>query len=104
MKNDSNVLKLVLKKKWFDMIASGEKKEEYRELKPYWIKRLFCDLGNAEAGEPVKYEFVTFYLGYAKDRPKMTFKIEGIIYDVGRPEWGAPSTEVFIIKLGERIV
>lgn len=33
-------LHLTLKKKWFDMIASGEKKEEYREIKPYWLKRL----------------------------------------------------------------
>ena len=34
------ILTLTLKKKWFDMIASGEKKEEYREIKPYWTKRL----------------------------------------------------------------
>ena len=34
-------LTLFLKKKWFDMIASGEKTEEYREIKPYWEKRLF---------------------------------------------------------------
>lgn len=33
-------LTLSLKKKWFDMIASGEKTEEYREIKPYWEKRL----------------------------------------------------------------
>lgn len=31
---------LPIKKKWFDMIASGEKKEEYREMKPYYDKRL----------------------------------------------------------------
>ncbi len=30
------VLHLTLKKTWFDMIASGEKREEYREMKPYW--------------------------------------------------------------------
>ena len=35
-----NVLDLVLKKKWYDMIESGEKTEEYREIKPYWEKRL----------------------------------------------------------------
>lgn len=28
-------LTLSLKKKWFDMIASGEKKEEYRKLTLY---------------------------------------------------------------------
>lgn len=40
-------LKLVLKKKWYDMIASGEKTEEYREITPYWCNRLLygCNLG-----------------------------------------------------------
>lgn len=33
------MLVLPIKKKWFDMIASGEKKEEYREIKPYWTSR-----------------------------------------------------------------
>ena len=29
-----------LKKKWYDLIRSGEKHIEYREVKPYWTKRL----------------------------------------------------------------
>lgn len=29
-----------LKKEWFDKIKSGEKTHEYREIKPYWDKRL----------------------------------------------------------------
>lgn len=29
-----------LKKEWYEKIKSGEKKIEYREVKPYWIKRL----------------------------------------------------------------
>jgi len=29
-------LTLSLNKQWFDMIKSGEKKEEYREIKPFW--------------------------------------------------------------------
>ena len=33
-------LHLPLKEKWYRMIESGEKKEEYREITPYWIKRL----------------------------------------------------------------
>ena len=35
------ILNLPLKAKWYDMIESGIKTEEYREFKPYWIKR-FC--------------------------------------------------------------
>ena len=34
------VLDLPLKKEWYDMIESGIKTEEYREIKPYWEKRL----------------------------------------------------------------
>lgn len=33
-------LHLTLKKKWFDMIASGIKKEEYREIKQHWVEHL----------------------------------------------------------------
>lgn len=32
---DSTTLTLHLKKKWYDMIASGIKTEEYRLIKPY---------------------------------------------------------------------
>ena len=33
------MLILPIKKKWFDMILSGEKKEEYREIKEYYETR-----------------------------------------------------------------
>lgn len=35
------MLTLPIKKKWFDMIKSGEKKEEYREIKPYYDSRFY---------------------------------------------------------------
>lgn len=35
------VLHLTLKSKFYDMIAYGDKLEEYREIKPFWVKRLF---------------------------------------------------------------
>lgn len=34
-----NILDLPLKAIWYDMIESGEKKEEYREHNSYWAKR-----------------------------------------------------------------
>lgn len=42
-KSLETTLHLTLKKKWFDMIASGAKREENREMKPYWNKRLMCN-------------------------------------------------------------
>ena len=34
------MLILPMKKKWFDMVLSGEKKQEFREYKPYWESRV----------------------------------------------------------------
>lgn len=39
-RNECSVLKLVLKRKWYDMIASGEKKEEYRDSRKHWWTRI----------------------------------------------------------------
>ena len=88
------------------MIASGEKKEEYREIKPYWANRLKNIIGQCGNGGTFVPWFtdVTFYLGYAKNRPSMTFRIDSIIIGRGKPEWGAePGKDYFVIKLGERI-
>lgn len=93
-------LKLVLKKKWYDMIASGVKKEEYRDATKYWENRLLKK-GKWESKD---FECVTFYLGYSKDRPSISFKLLAIGYGKGKPEWGAaPDKEYFIIHLGEEI-
>ena len=47
------VLHLSVKKQWFDMISVGEKTEEYREIKPYWIERLTtnCEVAYDVAAE-----------------------------------------------------
>ena len=37
---EKKVLTITVSKQWFDKIVTGEKTEEYREIKPYWIKRL----------------------------------------------------------------
>ena len=71
MKN--RILHLTIMKKWFDEIASGKKKIEYREIKPYWTKRLFSEKGN-----PIKYDFVFFRNGYSKNCPKMLVEFKGL--------------------------
>lgn len=93
-------LKLVLKKKWYDMIASGEKREEYRDFSDYWKSRLLVK----GRWDLKPFDSVTFYLGYSKNRPSMTFSLLCIGYGHGKPEWGAePGKKYFVIKLGERI-
>lgn len=53
MKN--SILHLVLKAKWFDMIACGEKREEYREVSHYWAVRLLAsDIKTIDGSLPIK--------------------------------------------------
>lgn len=90
-------LHLVLTAKWYSMIESGVKLEEYREIKPYWDIRLIDEKGNLKV-----FDEVVFSFGYSKKR--MAFRCAGIRIGRGRIEWGAPRNEnVFIISLGERI-
>lgn len=35
-------LQLNLIKHWFDLTLQGIKKEEYRDITPFWVKRLLC--------------------------------------------------------------
>lgn len=100
-------LTLVLKKQWYDMIASGEKVEEYRELKPYWIKRLFADFHYVRFGRavytPLTFKYVEFRLGYRYE-PRMIFEIASISVGKGVVKHGAPADkEVAIIHLGKRV-
>lgn len=108
------VLHLILKKKWFDMIASGEKKEEYREVKPYWVQRLTwhefhkCDLLELLYREIESdvyrhdFDLVCFHNGYSKSSPAMTFYFKGIYIGFAKPEWSDNwQGDVFVIKLGE---
>ena len=88
------ILHLTLKKQWFDMIASGEKREEYREMKPYWDKRLMCAKD--------KYDAIQFRNGYTKSAPKVTVELKEILSGLGIVEWGAPEgQQVYILRLGE---
>lgn len=111
-------LHITLKKKWFDMILSGEKKEEYRELKPYWIKRLISEdfswdcktiedliyhynnVPNAAFFKPYKY--LSAKNGYSKNAPEFITEHLDIQIKEGKSEWGAePGKKYFTISVGE---
>lgn len=107
------ILDLPLKKEWYDMIESGEKREEYRVIKPYWCKRLArCDKDLCWMRDPdgqcpfrkhikdinrLDYTHVRFRYGYTQRA--MLYKIDEITIGRGNPNWGAPKDkDVFIIK------
>jgi hypothetical protein len=88
-----NILHLTLKRKWFELIESGVKKEEYREIKPFWSKRLMRN-----------YDRIEFRNGYGKNIPSFTIELKEIRVGLGIVEHGAPENkEVFIVKLGKVI-
>lgn len=101
------ILELPLKKEWYDMIEIGEKREEYREIKPYWSKRfvgvdkpLLPHRYGYQHANVKGYTYVRFRYGYTKRT--MLYKIDEIIIGRGNPNWGAPTDkDVFIIKFHE---
>lgn len=122
-----------LKQKWFDMTKSGIKKEDYREITPYWLKRLFdgfdetdtldiqedicCNLKRFAYSmddiwlwlqiKPKQFDVNIMTLGYPKSTNTdriLTLKHEGIEIRTGNPEWGAePNKLYFVIKHGEML-
>ncbi|MBN2239739.1 MAG: hypothetical protein JW712_08190 [Dehalococcoidales bacterium] len=68
------ILHLTLHREYFDKIASGEKTKEYRDIKPYWTKRL----------EDRVYDEIHFKNGYSKDAPFMRVEWKGMTREAGR--------------------
>jgi hypothetical protein len=94
------------------MIASGEKKEEYRDYTEFWQARLMLyDITERNNITPhkryydyKKFDTVTFQHGYRRDASRMVFEFKGVEARNGKPEWGAePGKEYFVISLGKRI-
>lgn len=105
-------LNLVLKHRWFDMIARGIKKEEYREIKRYYMGRLCSSFHHAASCSencticknftPRQINTVTLHRAYTSN--VITFEVREIVIGYGFLDWGAPfGVKVFKISLGRRI-
>lgn len=119
------MLILPIKKRWFDMILSGEKKEEYRDIKEYYETRFqnlfgaitihplyppdnFLDRSEYELlqGEAVPEEIrkegiqeIIFRNGYSKDSKAIKARCR-LRTGKGRPEWGAePDKQYYILEI-----
>jgi hypothetical protein len=94
------ILHLTLKRKWFDLIASGQKKCEYRQHKPYWQTRLVKDDGTAK-----RFDIVRFKNGYSKNAPLMDVEFHGISFTTDKcwnPKHGEEFTgNIIVIRLGK---
>ena len=81
------------------MILSGEKKEEYREIKDYWFDRL------TEYDYPLRpkiFDKIIFKNGYATNAPEMEVEWKGLIIGDAKPEWSDNWKDgAFVIQLGK---
>ncbi len=105
-------LHLTLKKKWFDMILSGEKTEEYRETKPYWVARLIVkgSVKQTDTGCEItfkNFDKVHFYNGASPSLkyPNFIIEFKGVSFGKAKPEWSDNAQgDFFVIKLGNVIM
>ena len=106
------MITLPIKRKWYDMILSGEKTEEYREIKPYYDSRLPKEFGMFKEGEtltranvfpPADFSTVEvkFVNGYSRKSPSF-IALCSLHIGTGKPEWGAePGEKYYILKIEE---
>ncbi len=93
---------LQIKRKWFDMIVSGEKREEYRDIKPYYSTRFSNWFGILvkKTGEVIRPCYgrqpVEFRNGYKRDSPSFVAMCS-IRIGIGKQEWGAEKGKKYFI-------
>lgn len=88
------MLTLPIKKVWFDMIQSGIKKEEYREISPYYTSRF----KNAFPAGVLK-QFICFRNGYSKKSPEFV-ALCSLDVKNGKEEWGAtPNKKYYVLTI-----
>lgn len=111
-------LYLPLQRRWFEMTKAGIKNEDYREITPYWVKRLCIkhpmsviaggDIMDKHTGQQFTFKYFEkniLTLGYpSKTDTSRILKLEhkGIEIRTGNPEWGAEEGKLyFVIMHGE---
>ena len=94
---------IAIKKKWFDMIISGEKKEEYREIKRYYRSRFANILGirpdvlDTVLGDKESRQFeVKFNNGYSENCPSFVANCT-LSIATGKEEWGAEKDKFYYV-------
>lgn len=98
MSEKKKILHLTLKKKWFDLIKSGQKKSEYREFKKYWMKRF----GYPHIPKYPDYDEVHFRNGYSKNSAFMRVEYKGMIITGGtNVDYLEDNKLYYEIKLGK---
>ena len=98
------MLTLPIVGKWFYMILSGEKGEEYRDIKPYYtsrFKKIFDMYPYSNIPYGTDKREIKFRNGYGRDKPEFVARCT-LDIKTGREEWGAePGKEYYTLKIHE---
>lgn len=87
------MLTLPIKSKWFDMILSGEKKEEYRNITKFYESRF-----NNAKDENNQF-WCVLRNGYSASSPSIEVYVE-LSTGYGKTEWGAdPLIKYYILSI-----
>ena len=103
--DSKQTLKLTLSKKPFEVMITGEKTEEFREVKKWTTSRLYNKDGSKK-----EYKYVKFTNGYGKDRPYFICIFNGtyIGNHINRTYSNnlnlSFENEIYVIELGEIII
>jgi hypothetical protein len=100
-RSDCAILHLVLKKKWYDMIAEGKKYEEYRLGTQYWQTRIRNWLRRPSEWRHI----VAFSCGYRKPDMFFTITANDVFFHTNcyHPDWGEPHELHFTLQIGQRV-
>ncbi len=98
------ILHLNLKKKWFDMILSGVKIEEYREIKPHWHRIFSANIKIKNKYYHPTDIIICFSNGYSKNRRQMIIQCNGLRVSEGFKSWGAEINKQYYVLLLGKII
>jgi len=97
-------LQLSLKTKWFELTKAGIKKEDYREINPYWCARLLSWNGSRKSSK-IWVDILADFIGLSNEQAILKYINDGgvqfIKFDQNTMTLGYPkSTDVSrILKL-----
>lgn len=88
-----SVLKLTIKRKFFDAILDGSKRIEYRDVKPHWSRQIEKSVGltllpgigqDALVGQHISMLCLT--AGYRRGSPRLIVGVDKIVKTKGKYE------------------
>ena len=96
------ILNLTIRRKWLDMIASGEKREEYRYIDNAQVGRLY----ERACSEELPPAYILLRAGYRMDSWAIAVQLVGMTIrgakEIKHPEWGEMrGVARYVLKLGK---